>query len=86
MLAGFKNIVKSVDITEGSLVVSPNENDWRTTVFRKLLAVAPKPGTNTVSITHKPNTMVPHRGGEVSPKESYRGAVPGPPADAPATS
>ncbi len=57
VLAGFKDIVKSVDITEGGLVVSPNENDRRTAAFRKLLAVAPKPGTDTVIITHKPNII-----------------------------
>jgi phosphohistidine phosphatase SixA len=57
VLAGFKDIVKSVDITEGGLVVSPNENDRRTAAFRKLLAIAPKPGTDTVIITHKPNII-----------------------------
>jgi phosphohistidine phosphatase SixA len=57
VLAGFKDIVKSADITEGGLVVSPIENDRRTAAFRKLLAVAPKPGTNTVIITHKPNLL-----------------------------
>jgi phosphohistidine phosphatase SixA len=57
VLAGFKDIVKSVDITEGGLVVSPNENDRRTAAFRKLLALAPKPGTDTVIITHKPNIV-----------------------------
>ena len=57
MLAGFKDIVKSVDITEGGLVVSPNENDRRTAAFRKLLAVAPKSGTDTIIITHKPNII-----------------------------
>jgi phosphohistidine phosphatase SixA len=57
VLAGFKDIVKSADVTEGGLVVSPNENDRRTTVFRKPLTVAPKPGTDTVIITHKPNIV-----------------------------
>jgi phosphohistidine phosphatase SixA len=57
VLAEFKNIVKSVDITEGGLVVSPNENDRRTAAFRKLLAVAPKSGTDTIIITHKPNII-----------------------------
>ncbi len=57
VLAGFKDIVKSVDITEGGLVVSPNENDRRTAAFRKLLAIAPKPGADTVIITHKPNII-----------------------------
>jgi phosphohistidine phosphatase SixA len=56
-LAGFKDIVKSVDITEGGLVVSPNENNRRTAAFRKLLTIAPKPGTNTVIVTHKPNIL-----------------------------
>jgi len=53
--AGFKDIVKSADVTEGGLVVSPDENDRRTAAFRKLLADAPKPGTDTIIITHKPN-------------------------------
>jgi phosphohistidine phosphatase SixA len=57
VLAGFKDIVKSADITEGGLVVSPNENDRRTAAFRKLVADAPKPGTDTVIITHKPNII-----------------------------
>jgi phosphohistidine phosphatase SixA len=57
VLAGFKDIIKAVDITEGGLVVSPNENDRRTAAFRKLLSVAPKPGTDTVIITHKPNIV-----------------------------
>jgi phosphohistidine phosphatase SixA len=56
-LAGFKDIVKSADITEGGLVVSPSENDRRTAAFRELLAVAPKPGTDTIIITHKPNIV-----------------------------
>jgi len=57
LLAGLKDIVKSADITEGGLVVSPAENDRRTAAFRKLLAEAPKPGTDTVIITHKPNIV-----------------------------
>jgi phosphohistidine phosphatase SixA len=57
VLAGFKDIVKTVDLTEGGLVVSPNENDRRTAAFRKLLAAAPKPGTDTIIITHKPNII-----------------------------
>jgi hypothetical protein len=57
VLAGFKDIVKSADVTEGGVVVSPKENDYRTTAFRKLLTVAPKSGTDTVIITHKPNIV-----------------------------
>jgi broad specificity phosphatase PhoE len=57
VLAGFKNIEKTADLTEGGLVVSPNENNRRADALRKMLAVAPSPGTNTVLITHKPNII-----------------------------
>jgi broad specificity phosphatase PhoE len=56
-LAGFTDIEKTADLTEGGLVVSPNENNRRAQVLRTLLAVAPKAGTNTVMITHKPNIV-----------------------------
>ena len=57
VIAGFKDIEKTADITEGGLVVSPNENNRRTEAFRKLLGTAPTPGTNTILITHKPNIV-----------------------------
>ena len=57
VIAGFKDIEKTADITEGGLVVSPNENSRRVEAFRKMLGTAPKPGTNTVLITHKPNIV-----------------------------
>jgi len=57
VIAGFKNIEKTPDLTEGGLVVSPNENNRRAEALRKMLAVAPNPGTNTVLITHKPNII-----------------------------
>src|SRR5262249_44972950 len=57
VLAGFKDIEKTADVTEGGLVVSPNENNRRIDAFRKLLAAAPAPGTNTIVITHKPNIV-----------------------------
>ena len=41
MLAGFKDIEKTVDLTEGGLVVPPNENNRRTEALRKLLSTAP---------------------------------------------
>src|SRR5882757_760901 len=44
--AGFKDIEKTADITEGGLVVSPNENNRRVDAFHKLLGTAPTPGTN----------------------------------------
>ena len=57
VLAGFKNIEKTADLTEGGLIVSPNENNRRADAFRKMLAVMPDPGVNTVLITHKPNIV-----------------------------
>jgi broad specificity phosphatase PhoE len=43
------------DVTEGGLVVSPNENNRRAEALRALVAAAPAPGTNTLIVTHKPN-------------------------------
>jgi len=57
VLAGFKNIEKTADLTEGGLVVSPNENNRRADAFRKMLATPPGPGSNTVLITHYPNII-----------------------------
>src|SRR5262250_1325882 len=57
VIAGFKHIEKTGDITEGGLVVSPNENNRRAKAFRELLGTAPSPGTNTILITHKPNII-----------------------------
>jgi broad specificity phosphatase PhoE len=57
VLAGFKDIEKTADITEGGLVVSPNENNRRAEAFRKMLGTSPKPGTNSILITHKPNIV-----------------------------
>ena len=57
VIAGFKDIEKTADLTEGGLVVSPNENNRRAEAFRKLLGTAPKAGTNTILITHKPNIV-----------------------------
>src|SRR5215475_14560173 len=57
VLAGFKNIEKTADLTEGGLVVSPNENNRRAAALRKLLATAPPGGTNVLLVTHKPNIV-----------------------------
>ena len=57
VLAGFPDIEKTADLTEGGLVVSPNENNRRAEAFRKLLGAAPKAGTDTVIVTHKPNIV-----------------------------
>ena len=55
VLAGFKDIVKAPDLTEDGLMMSPKEYDRRTEGFRKMLAMPPKVGTNTILITHQPN-------------------------------
>ena len=57
VIAGFKDIEKIADLTEGGLVVSPNENNRRVEALRKMLGTAPQPGTNTILITHKPNIV-----------------------------
>ena len=56
-LAGFADIEKTADLTEGGLIVTPNENNRRADALRQLLATPPKPGTNTVLITHRPNIL-----------------------------
>ena len=56
-IAGFPDIEKTADLTEGGLIVSPNENNRRAEAFRKMLAVVPKDHTNTILITHQPNIV-----------------------------
>jgi broad specificity phosphatase PhoE len=57
VIAGFQDIETTADITEGGLVVSPNENNRRNAALRKMLATAPRAGTNTILITHQPNII-----------------------------
>ena len=57
VLAGFGDIEKTADLTEGGLVVSPNENNRRADALRKMLGTAPRAGTDTIIITHKPNIV-----------------------------
>jgi phosphohistidine phosphatase SixA len=56
-LLGFGAVTSTPDITEGGLVVSPNENNRRTQAMRKLAATVPPAGTNAVLVSHKPNIM-----------------------------
>src|SRR5262249_2307694 len=51
VLAGFKDIEKTTDLTEGGLVVSPDENSRRAAALRKMLAQMPEKGKNTFLIT-----------------------------------
>jgi len=57
VLAGFDNIERTVDLTEGGLMVTPDENNRRAEAFRKMLARAPNQGKNSFLITHKPNIV-----------------------------
>ena len=57
VLAGFKNIETTVDLSEGGLVVTPDENNRRAKALRDMLARAPDKGTNDILITHKPNIV-----------------------------
>jgi phosphohistidine phosphatase SixA len=57
VLAGFKDIEKTTDLTEGGLVVSPDENSRRAAALRKMLAQVPAKGKNAFLITHKPNII-----------------------------
>lgn len=56
-LIGGKDPMTTADLTEGGLVVSPNENNRRAQALRALIAAAPDPGTNTLIVTHKPNIL-----------------------------
>ena len=55
--AGFEDIEKTIDLTEGGLVVTPDENNRRAEAFRKMLAQASDKGKNNFLITHKPNIV-----------------------------
>ena len=57
VLAGFKTIETTADLTEGGLVVTPDENARRAEALRAMLARAPAPGQNDILITHKPNIV-----------------------------
>ena len=57
VLAGFKDIETTADLSEGGLVVSPDENNRRAKALRDMLAKAPDKGKNNILITHKPNIV-----------------------------
>ena len=56
-LAGFDNVEKTLDVTEGGLVVSPIENNRRAAAFRKLASTVPPDDSNVVIVSHKPNII-----------------------------
>ena len=57
VLAGFEDIEQTVDLTEGGLVVTPDENNRRAGAFRQMLAQPPGTGRNNILVTHKPNIV-----------------------------
>ena len=56
-LLAVADVTTSDDVSEGGLVVSPNENNRRTRALRLLLGTAPAVGKNTVIVSHRPNLM-----------------------------
>jgi len=56
-LLGFGEVSSTPDISEGGLVVSPNENNRRTAALRTLASTPPPAGTNIILVSHKPNIM-----------------------------
>jgi broad specificity phosphatase PhoE len=56
-LISANEVISSLDITEGGLVVTPIENDRRAEALRKMAAMPPENGKNTLIVTHKPNIL-----------------------------
>jgi phosphohistidine phosphatase SixA len=56
-LIGNQEPITTLDITEGGLVVSPNENDRRAEMLRQMVTKIPADKTNTLIVTHKPNII-----------------------------
>jgi phosphohistidine phosphatase SixA len=56
-LVSGKTPTTTPDLTEGGLVVSPNENARRAKALKALSLVVPDAGSNTLIVTHKPNIL-----------------------------
>jgi phosphohistidine phosphatase SixA len=56
-LLGFGDVKSSIDIAEGGLVVSSIENNRRAQALRKVVGTSPRPGTNVIVVTHRPNLL-----------------------------
>ena len=56
-LLGFGDVTSTPDVSEGGLVVSPDENTRRAQALRKLAGTPPPAGSNVVIVSHKPNIM-----------------------------
>lgn len=51
------DVMATLDVTEGGLVVTPIENNRRAEALKKMAGTVPEAGKNTVIVTHKPNIM-----------------------------
>jgi phosphohistidine phosphatase SixA len=51
------DVMSTLDITEGGLVVTPVENDRRAEALKKLAGTMPEAGKNVLIVTHKPNIL-----------------------------
>src|SRR5258705_3068476 len=56
-LIGDKAPEPTLDVSEGGLVVSPNENNRRAQALRAIVAAPSAAGRNTLVVTHKPNIL-----------------------------
>ena len=56
-LVSGRDVVSTVDVTEGGLVATPIENGRRADALKKMSATKPARGKNTLIVTHKPNIL-----------------------------
>lgn len=57
VLAGFRAAKPVTELTEGSLVTSPNEQRRRAVALKQLLVAPLPPGTNRILVTHRTNIL-----------------------------
>ncbi len=57
VLAGFKDAKPVTELTEGSLVTSPNEQRRRASALKQLAAAPLPAGTNRLLVTHRVNIL-----------------------------
>ena len=57
VLAGFRDAKPVTELTEGSLVTSPNEQRRRASALKQLAAAPLAPGLNRLLVTHRVNLM-----------------------------
>jgi phosphohistidine phosphatase SixA len=54
-LLGFGDPEALTEVTQGGMLISPNEDERRTKSLKQLLGTAPEEGKNTIIVSHKPN-------------------------------